>query len=91
MREKEDFTEFSDAEEAIFLRFYDGQYINTSKRVLDMELDYLKIGDKVLSADVKLYVKGGEHIGIYGKNGAGKTTLLRQILNHIVQDRWGYA
>ncbi|HHT94335.1 MAG TPA: ATP-binding cassette domain-containing protein [Clostridia bacterium] len=93
MREKEDFTEFSDAEEAIFLRFYDGQYINTSKRVLDMELDYLKIGDKVLSADVKLYVKGGEHIGIYGKNGAGKTTLLRQILNHIVQDnniRLGY-
>jgi len=93
LKEKEDFTEFTDAEEAIFLRFYEGQYIDSSKRVLDMELDKLTRGDRILSKDVKLYVKGGEHIGIYGKNGIGKTTLLKQILDYIVKDsniRVGY-
>lgn len=86
-REKEDFVEYTDAEEAIFLRFYDGQYIDSSKRVLDMEIDFLKIGNRILSKDVKLYVKGGEHIGIYGKNGVGKTTLLKHMLEKVANDK----
>ena len=36
----------------------------------------LRIGEKILSRNIRLFVAGNEHIGITGKNGAGKSTLL---------------
>ena len=82
-REKEEFADFSDAEEAIFIRFYEDSYIDKSRKVLDICIDELMIENTVLAKDIELYVKGGEHIGIVGNNGVGKTTFLKEILKRI--------
>lgn len=85
-REKENFTDFPQEEEAILAKFDESIHLPSGKTVLDFASDKLCIGERVLSQDLRLSVSGGEHIGITGRNGAGKSTLL-EILWDELKDR----
>lgn len=76
-REKENFTDFPQEEEAILAKFDESIRLPSGKTVLDFSSDKLCIGERILSQNLRLSVFGGEHIGITGRNGAGKSTLLR--------------
>jgi len=78
-REKENFLDYPEEEEAILTRFDPTISLPRGKTVLDMELPELSVDGRVLARDVSLKVYGGEHIGITGVNGCGKSTLLRLI------------
>ncbi len=75
-REKENFLDFPQEEEAILAKFDETIRLPSGKTVLDFACDRLCVGERVLSRDIKLFVSGGEHIGIIGRNGIGKSTLL---------------
>lgn len=83
---EENFTEFPDVEEAILFRFDENISVPAGKNVLDIEIPELYAGERLLAENIRLNVKGGEHIGIIGANGAGKTTLLRKI-NDVLSER----
>lgn len=70
-------TELPDVEEAIFFRFADIEKIPQGKVVLQMERDKLCVGDRCLTKDIRLEIRGPEKICIIGRNGVGKTTLLK--------------
>ncbi|MGI5897864.1 MAG: ATP-binding cassette domain-containing protein [Candidatus Dojkabacteria bacterium] len=72
-------TERVEVEEPIFMKFNEEIEMPSGKVVLDMKLDKLEVGGRVLSKDINLFVKGAEKVGIIGKNGVGKTTLLKKI------------
>jgi ATPase subunit of ABC transporter with duplicated ATPase domains len=86
-RQKQDFTSFTDTEDAMFMRFYEDEYIPRSKCVTRTHIDKLYGGDLLLSENIDLYVSGDEHIGIIGLNGAGKTTLLKAIMAELSQKK----
>lgn len=75
-REKENFLDFPQEEEAILAKFDETIHLPSGKTVLDFSLDHLCIQERVLSCNLKLYIAGNAHVGITGKNGAGKSTLL---------------
>ena len=75
-RESEDFLDFPEQEEAIITKFSGDITVPKGKVILDFSLPVLRIGEKILSRNIRLFVAGNEHIGITGKNGAGKSTLL---------------
>ena len=75
-------TEVPDVEEAINLYFEDVS-IPRNKVILDLNIDTLKINEKVLSKDIKLNIIGSPHICIIGKNGVGKTTLMKIIYDKL--------
>ncbi len=91
-REKEHMTERPDFEEGIAVRFEDSISIPRGKVILDLDLEILQIGKRILSRGVRLHVAGPEKICIIGANGAGKTTLLRHVLDELRNSgtRWGY-
>lgn len=78
-REAENMTEFPESEEAILVGFSEDVTLPAGKTVLDFQLDKLEAGGKLLSTDMKLNIRGAEHVCIIGRNGAGKTTLLHEI------------
>lgn len=78
-KEKENLTQRPDFEDSIGIFFDDSIDIPNSKVVLDVNLDELLAGEKILSKNIELKVVGPEKICIIGKNGAGKTTLLKEI------------
>ena len=82
-REKENFLDFPQEEEAILAKFDENIRLPNGKTVLDFSCDKLCVGERILSRDIRLHVSGNEHIGITGKNGAGKSTLLVQLWNEI--------
>ena len=84
-REKDDFLEFPEKEEAILTRFDDDIRIPSGKTVLNWSLDCLKAGNRILSRDLRLFLAGNEVVGIIGRNGAGKTTLLRLLWEELRQ------
>lgn len=86
-REKENFLDFPQEEEAILAKFDEKIRLPKGKTVLDFSCDELRVSDKILAKDVMLHVSGNEHIGITGKNGAGKSTLLAQLWNEIKDRR----
>ena len=79
LREAEDRTEIPETEDAIFIRFPKDTSIPNGKTVLAYSLDKLCIGERVLSQQIALSVKGPKKVCITGANGIGKTTLLRKI------------
>ncbi len=84
-RERADMTELPDTEDAILVGFGENTGVPAGKTVLDFSLDRLETGDGVLLAEnLRLYVRGPEHVCIVGKNGAGKTTLLRKIAGELL-------
>jgi ATPase subunit of ABC transporter with duplicated ATPase domains len=72
-------TEKLETEDPIYFSFNDEVEIPNGKRILDLSLDELKVGDKVLARDIELNVVGPTKVAIIGENGIGKTTLLREI------------
>lgn len=83
-RERQDLTEFPDSEEAILVGFGEGVALPAGKTVLDFSLPRLETQERLLAENLRLYVRGPEHVGIIGPNGAGKTTLLRQIAGELL-------
>ena len=86
-REAAEMTKLPEVEEAIFLRFPEGTALPAGKAVLDLRLEELRAGDRLLAKDIRLRVMGGEKVGILGPNGAGKTTLLREIAAALLSRR----
>lgn len=74
-KEKENFLDFPQEEEAILAGFDSSVRLPRGKTVLDFSVDRLCAGEKELARNLRLFVSGGEHVGIVGRNGAGKTTL----------------
>ncbi len=83
-RERQDMTEVPDAEEAILVGFGQNTEVPAGKTVLDFSLARLEVDGKALAKNLRLYVRGPEHICIVGKNGAGKTTLLRRLAEELL-------
>lgn len=86
-REKENFLDFPQEEEAILAKFDPSIHLPAGKTVLDFSLDVLKVEDRVLARNLQLFVAGSEHIGIIGKNGAGKSTLLKRMWEELKERR----
>lgn len=82
-KERENLLEFPDYEESIFVKFNENINYSLKKEILDLTLEKLVVGDKILSKDIELKVFGNDKICIIGKNGIGKTTLLKIILENI--------
>ena len=78
-REKENFLDFPQEEEAILAKFDPSIHLPAGKTVLDSSLDVLKVGERVLARNLRLFVAGSEHVGIIGRNGAGKSTFLKRL------------
>ena len=87
-REHQAMTELPDTEEAILVGFGENTGIPAGKTVLDLSLPRLTAGEgeeeKLLAENLRLSVRGPEHICIIGKNGAGKTTLLRRLARELL-------
>ena len=86
-KEKENFLDFPQEEEAILAKFAETIHLPSGKTVLDFSCDKLCIGERILSQNLQLYVSGSEHIGIIGRNGAGKSTLLSLLWKEIKNRR----
>lgn len=78
-REKEDFTEIPDVEDAIITRFPENAALPRGKTVIELDLPELRAGGKLLAKDIKLNVSGGDKMVVVGANGVGKSTLLKEI------------
>lgn len=86
-REKENFLDFPQEEEAILAKFDGAIRLPPGKTVLDFSSDRLCVGDCVLSRNLRLFVSGNEHVCIIGRNGAGKSTLLRLLWDELKDRR----
>ncbi|HJD23300.1 MAG TPA: ATP-binding cassette domain-containing protein [Firmicutes bacterium] len=82
-REKEEFLEIPDVEDAISLFFPESVRLPRGKRVVDAYFPRLEAGGRLLAREIRLVVGGGEHIALVGRNGAGKTTLLRRLWDEL--------
>jgi len=72
-------TEKLETEDPIYFSFDKESSIPNGKKIIELDLDELKIGDRVLAKNVELDVYGPSKVGIIGTNGVGKTTLLKEI------------
>lgn len=75
-------TEIPDVEEGIYFTF-ECVSIPKKKAILNLELPFLEVGNRVLAKNIKLEVVGPEHICIIGKNGMGKTSLIKRIYEEL--------
>lgn len=82
-REKENFTEIPDVEEAITIKNAVTKEIPSGKMVLDISLHTLTQGDKELSRNINLSIFGSKHVVIIGHNGVGKTTFLKKVYEEL--------
>lgn len=79
-REKEGMTCRPDFEVGIDVCFDRSIVIPNGKLILDLNLEALRAGGRVLARNLQLKIYGPQKICIVGANGCGKTTLLRSIL-----------
>lgn len=75
---KEKLRKLYEPEEAIDV-YFDEVKLNPNKVILDLQLPYLKTGDRILSKDLSLKVFGKDKVCIIGDNGTGKSTLIKEI------------
>ena len=78
-REREQFTDFPDEEEAILSAFSAQIRLPKGKTIFALSLPELRVEARVLARNVRLTAYGSAHIGITGRNGVGKSSLLAQI------------
>lgn len=84
----ENMTDMPEQEEAIFFKLGDeNSGMPSGKTVIEYSLDRLTTpdGEKELSKDIFLRVRGAEKICIVGTNGVGKTTLLRLMAKEMLE------
>lgn len=86
-REAENMTQLPEVELAAFLRFPEEARLPAGKVVLDLQLEELCAGEKLLAKNIRMRVMGGEKVGILGPNGSGKTTLLRRVQAELLPRR----
>lgn len=86
-RKAQQLTALPEVEEEIFLRFAPEDTPPAGKVILDLNLPELRIEDRILARDIRLFIRGGEKIGIIGRNGAGKTTLIRHVVEQLISRR----
>lgn len=84
-REKEEFLDIPDTEDAMLIKFANNVAMPNGKVVLDYSLDELCIEERVLSKDIHLRIEGPRKVCIIGKNGCGKTTLMKQIAEKMLE------
>ena len=75
-------TEIPDVEESINFFFEDVE-IPRSKNIISLDINELKVEDKILSKNIKLDIVGNTHMCIIGKNGVGKSTLIKKIYDEL--------
>lgn len=75
-------TEIPDVEESINFFFENGD-IPKHKNIISLNIEQLKVYDKILAKNIKLDVIGNTHLCIIGKNGVGKSTLIKIIYNEL--------
>ena len=80
--DNKELTEVPDVEESINF-FFEEVEIPKNKEILKLDIPELKVGDRLLSKNIKLDVIGNKHVCIIGKNGVGKTTLMKIIYNKL--------
>ncbi|HHW46167.1 MAG TPA: ABC-F family ATP-binding cassette domain-containing protein [Clostridiales bacterium] len=83
-KEKENITQIPDVEEEIMLKFNEGIFIPNGKTVLELEIDKLQMGERILANNISLNITGPEKVCIVGENGSGKTTLLKLIADMLL-------
>ena len=86
-KEDENMTQMPEQETAIFFKLgNEASKIPAGKTVVEYSLDklYTPNGDRILSKDIVLNIRGSEKICIVGLNGAGKTTLLRRMAQDLL-------
>lgn len=71
-----------DVEERINF-FFENVKIPKFKKIISLDIPELKIGEKVLSRNIKLDVIGNVHLCIVGRNGVGKSTLIKIIYEEL--------
>lgn len=75
-------TEIPDVEESISF-FFENIEIPRTKNIIKLDLDELKVADKLLSKNIELDIIGNVHLCIIGKNGVGKSTLIKLIYDEL--------
>ncbi|MDO4378534.1 MAG: ATP-binding cassette domain-containing protein [Erysipelotrichia bacterium] len=75
-------TSMPDLEERINFSF-EQAVIPKNKIIIDLDIPELKVGDKLLAKNIKLNIKGKQHLCIIGKNGVGKSTLIKLIYENL--------
>ena len=86
-REDENMTNKPEKEDAIFFKLGNkDSAVPADKTIIEYELPKLFTtdGQRVLSENIFLKIRGPEKICITGKNGAGKTTLLHKIAENLL-------
>ena len=83
-KDEEELTQLPEAEWAILPKWEPGVELSRGKVVLDYALDELRVGDRLLSRDVRLKIIGPEQICILGPNGCGKSTLMDRIARELL-------
>src|SRR5690554_2324686 len=90
-KQKENLTDFVEFEEPINFILLDSPKMHSSKRLIDIKIDRLMIGNTHLSSDVSLQLIGPQRKVIVGDNGSGKSTLLKEIVKSCEQDQINFA
>lgn len=86
-REDAQMTQMPEEEGAIFFKLGGEEAsLPAGKVILDYSLSELCTPDraKVLTRDIKLFIKGAQKVCIIGENGVGKTTLLKNIAKELL-------
>ena len=83
-REREDMTQMPESEDAILVGFDPAVTFPAGKTVIEFSIPNLTVGERVLTKEIKLSVRGAEHLCIVGKNGVGKTTFLRKLAQELL-------
>ena len=84
-REAETATERPQVEYRMDAAFEGITPIPAGRTVLDLGLQELRAGERVLARGLHILLRGSEKLLITGPNGAGKTTLLRRILETLTE------
>ncbi len=82
-RERENMTDIPEQEEAILFFFSDESAVSSGKKILDLSLEQLSAGDRLLAENIHLQVNGPEKICITGANGCGKSTFLKEVFERL--------
>ena len=75
-------TEVPDVEEGINF-YFEEVNIPRTKNIISLNIDELKVSNKILSKNIKLDIIGNVHLCIIGKNGIGKSTLTKLIYKEL--------